>query len=68
MSPFVFSCSICNEASAEICLYCTKDACPNHRCGRCLRCSDCCRCEVPLDKAEGYRWDAVEEDSERAES
>jgi hypothetical protein len=44
----VFTCSICGEASANICAYCTKDACSNHRCARCKRCSDCCECEVPL--------------------
>lgn len=44
-----FSCSICGEPSTEICVYCTKDACPNHLCPRCLRCSDCCECQVPLE-------------------
>ncbi len=44
-----FTCSICGEPSTEICVYCTKDACPNHRCPRCGRCSDCCECDVPLD-------------------
>ena len=44
----VFTCSICGEASSNICSYCTKDACSNHRCARCKRCSDCCECEVPL--------------------
>jgi len=48
----VFTCSICGEASAEICAYCTKDACSNHRCARCKRCSDCCECEVPLSAEE----------------
>lgn len=43
-----FVCSICNEPSLDICLYCTKDTCRNHRCERCKRCSDCCECEVPL--------------------
>jgi hypothetical protein len=46
-----FTCSICGEASTEICVYCTKDACANHLCRKCLRCSDCCGCEVPLDTA-----------------
>lgn len=41
-----FACSICGEPSTEICVYCTKDACPNHRCEKCLRCSDCCQCEL----------------------
>ena len=43
-----FVCSICSEPSTEICVYCTKDACVNHRCERCRRCSDCCECEVRL--------------------
>jgi hypothetical protein len=43
-----FVCSICNEPSLDICVYCTKDTCRNHRCERCKRCSDCCECEVPL--------------------
>ena len=47
-----FRCSICAEPSAEICVYCTKDACSNHLCGRCLRCSDCCQCEVPLNPTQ----------------
>ena len=41
-----FACSICNEPSTEICIYCTKDACSNHRCEKCQRCSDCCQCEL----------------------
>ena len=44
----IFTCSICGEASSNICSYCTKDACSNHRCDRCKRCSDCCECEFPL--------------------
>src|ERR1700734_897420 len=48
----IFTCSICGEASVNICSYCTKDACPNHRCERCKRCSDCCECEVPLSAEE----------------
>jgi transcription elongation factor Elf1 len=51
-NPAIFTCSICGEASAEICAYCTKDACANHRCERCKRCSDCCECEVPLSAGE----------------
>jgi hypothetical protein len=47
-----FTCSICGDPSTEICVYCTKDACPNHLCRKCQRCSDCCECEVPLDSAE----------------
>jgi transcription elongation factor Elf1 len=48
----IFTCSICGEPSSEICVFCTKDACGNHRCARCKRCSDCCECEVPLSAAE----------------
>lgn len=47
-----FTCSICGEASHDICVYCTKDTCANHRCVRCRRCSDCCECEVPLTASE----------------
>ena len=46
-----FVCSICGEPSTQICVYCTKDTCPNHLCLRCSRCSDCCECEVPLEEA-----------------
>jgi hypothetical protein len=49
-----FSCSICGDPSTEICVYCTKDACPNHVCRKCLRCSDCCECEVPLNPVEPH--------------
>jgi hypothetical protein len=45
-----FSCSICGDPSAQVCVWCTKDACPNHICSKCLRCSDCCECEVPLEE------------------
>jgi hypothetical protein len=48
----VFTCSICSEVSSNICAYCTKDACSNHRCERCKRCSDCCECEYPLSAEE----------------
>jgi hypothetical protein len=41
----VYTCSICGEPSVEICVFCTKDACGNHRCERCRRCSDCCQCD-----------------------
>jgi hypothetical protein len=44
--PVTFACSICGEPATEICTYCTKDACPNHRCEKCQRCSDCCQCEL----------------------
>jgi hypothetical protein len=46
--PFI--CSICGEESTRICARCTKDACDNHLCEKCLRCSDCCECEVTLFK------------------
>jgi hypothetical protein len=48
----IFTCSICGEGSSNICAYCTKDACSNHRCERCKRCSDCCECEFPLSAEE----------------
>jgi hypothetical protein len=48
----VFTCSICGEPSMNICAYCTKDACGNHRCERCKRCSDCCECDMPLSAEE----------------
>ena len=43
-----FTSSICGEESTRICARCTKDACDNHLCEKCLRCSDCCECEVKL--------------------
>jgi hypothetical protein len=43
-----FQCSICGEESTRICVRCTKDACDNHLCDKCRRCSDCCECEVAL--------------------
>ncbi len=46
--PFI--CSICEEASTQICARCTKDVCANHVCEKCLRCSDCCECELGLDE------------------
>jgi hypothetical protein len=55
----VFTCSICGEASSNICAYCTKDACSNHRCERCKRCSDCCECEVPLSAEEAVPVEAA---------
>jgi hypothetical protein len=45
-----FQCSICGEESTRICARCTKDACDNHLCEKCLKCSDCCECEVALSK------------------
>ena len=43
-----FTCSICGEESTRICVRCTKDACDNHLCDKCHRCSDCCECEIAL--------------------
>jgi hypothetical protein len=57
----VFTCSICGEASVNICSYCTKDACSNHRCERCKRCSDCCECEYPLSAEDPAPPEAVTE-------
>ena len=48
--PAQFWCYICSDPSTNICLYCTKDACDNHLCEKCGRCSDCCACEVHLDE------------------
>lgn len=47
MEAFTFQCSICGESSTKLCVFCTKDACNNHLCDRCHRCSDCCLCELP---------------------
>jgi hypothetical protein len=46
-----FACSICEQESTRICVFCTKDACNIHICGRCGCCSDCCPCEVPLNES-----------------
>jgi hypothetical protein len=46
-------CSICGEESTRICSRCTKDACNNHLCEKCYRCSDCCECEVTLSDSPG---------------
>lgn len=48
MEASVFICSICGDPSREICVYCTNDACANHLCERCHRCSDCCACDMPV--------------------
>jgi hypothetical protein len=61
-----FACSICGEESTQICGRCTKDACDNHLCPKCRRCSDCCECEVALDEriheaAQGAVHPAVSE-------
>ncbi len=53
MTLNTFACSICEADSTRICVYCTKDACANHLCPRCARCSDCCGCEVRLDGPPG---------------
>jgi hypothetical protein len=45
-----FQCSICGEESTRICVRCTKDSCGNHLCEKCLRCSDCCECQLALDE------------------
>jgi hypothetical protein len=47
----VFQCHICCEPSSRICVWCTKDACDNHLCPKCGRCSDCCECEQTRDRA-----------------
>lgn len=61
MTPTTFTCSICDAASTRICVHCTKDACANHLCDRCFRCSDCCNCEVRLDevKPDGFTPNAI---------
>jgi hypothetical protein len=49
-----YACSICLEGSHLLCAWCAKDACDDHYCTRCHRCSDCCQCGVPLEAtAEG---------------
>ena len=48
MEVSTFICSICGDPSRDICVYCTKDACGNHLCERCRRCSDCCGCDMPV--------------------
>lgn len=45
-----FTCSICDQQSTRICARCTKDTCDNHLCEKCLRCSDCCECELSLNE------------------
>ena len=45
-----FTCAICEETSTQICVRCTKDTCGNHLCPKCNCCSDCCACEVQLDR------------------
>ena len=54
-----YTCSICSEPAADICVYCTKDACPNHRCDKCLRCSDCCDCELQLDEEQRHEKEDI---------
>lgn len=53
----MYTCSICGETSVSICVYCTKDACPNHLCERCGRCSDCCECDILLDEHPEHEHD-----------
>lgn len=55
-----FTCSICGEESTRICVRCTKDACGNHLCEKCRRCSDCCECEVTLDERPREFTPAIE--------
>lgn len=50
----MFQCSICAESSQTICVYCTKDACQNHLCERCHRCSDCCACDMTVREQNGH--------------
>lgn len=64
----VFTCSICGERSKDICVYCTKDTCANHRCERCKRCSDCCECDVPLSVAEAQQAEVEASSVPAAES
>lgn len=45
-----FACTICAEESTSICARCTQDTCRNHLCEKCLKCSDCCECEVVLEE------------------
>jgi hypothetical protein len=52
MEVGIFVCSICGDPSQTICVYCTKDACGNHLCDRCHRCSDCCGCELALTQRD----------------
>jgi len=61
-----FACSICEEESTRICVRCTKDACDNHLCERCHKCSDCCECELKLDETPAFvtrtvRTEVIEE-------
>lgn len=66
METTTFACSICGEASHRICTFCTKDACGNHLCQRCLRCSDCCLCESPSSGSEEEAEQVKMDDTERA--
>lgn len=59
-NTLTFTCSICGEPATLICSYCTKDACSNHLCEKCGRCSDCCECEVPLDGPAEPAWNGSE--------
>jgi len=61
-----FACSICEQESTKICVFCTKDACDNHLCERCGCCSDCCECEVPLDEAAAHPHATAPSEAEHA--
>ena len=54
-----FTCSICGDTSHKICVYCTKDACSNHLCLRCMCCSECCHCDMPTNAEEDAEPDVV---------
>jgi hypothetical protein len=54
-----YSCSICEQESTRICVFCTKDACGIHICDRCCCCSDCCQCDVPLEETIHVPAEAV---------
>ena len=62
-----FNCSICGDASHKICVYCTKDACNNHLCHRCLCCSECCHCDMPTNEAEAQVDEVMMEPEEVSE-
>jgi len=59
METVQFTCSICGDVSRDICVYCTKDACANHICERCHRCSDCCHCDIPMEKDDAHHHEAA---------
>lgn len=68
MEVTTFTCSICGEASHKICVYCTKDACGNHLCERCFRCSDCCQCDMRrFVNGEAERVEIIDERPDETE-